>query len=159
MDWVKNCWVARRLTALQLEQGTLNHLPVVNPGVQEPWTYLEAKQKHCWGHARALHMVSTSYASYGLYPSHDAPQVPTLLGVVASVCTTLLIRTQQLPTLLGGDVSVLGRFTTLSHSETHKAEVLLEKRDVQEKAWLLRRGWTFATKSGLFFAKFLTEHT
>ena len=85
-------------------------------------------------------MVSTSYASYGLYPSHDARQVPTLLGVVASVCTTLLIRTQQLPTLLGGDVSVLGRFTTLSHSETHKAEVLLEKRDVQEKAWLLRRG-------------------
>ena len=25
--------------------------------------------------------------SYGLYPSQDAIQVPTLLGVVASVCT------------------------------------------------------------------------
>ena len=25
--------------------------------------------------------------TYGLYPSHDALQVPTLLGVVASVCT------------------------------------------------------------------------
>ena len=38
--------------------------------------------------------------TYGLYPSHNAPQVPTLLGVVASVCTPLPTRTQQLPTLL-----------------------------------------------------------
>jgi len=38
---------------------------------------------------------------YGLYPSHDALQVPILLGVVASVCTPLPTRTQQLPTLLG----------------------------------------------------------
>ena len=34
--------------------------------------------------------------TYGLYPSHDALQVPTLLGVVASVCTPLPTRTQQL---------------------------------------------------------------
>ena len=38
--------------------------------------------------------------TYGLYPSYDALQVPTLLGVVASVCTPLPTRTQQLPTLL-----------------------------------------------------------
>ena len=38
--------------------------------------------------------------TYGLYPSHDALWVPTLLGVVASVCTPLPTRTQQLPTLL-----------------------------------------------------------
>ena len=38
--------------------------------------------------------------TYGLYPSHNALQVPTLLGVVASVCTPLPTRTQQLPTLL-----------------------------------------------------------
>ena len=38
--------------------------------------------------------------TYGLYPSHDALQVPTLLGVVASVCTPLPTRMQQLPTLL-----------------------------------------------------------
>ena len=38
--------------------------------------------------------------TYGLYPSHDALQVPTLLGVVASVCSPLATRTQQLPTLL-----------------------------------------------------------
>ena len=38
--------------------------------------------------------------TYGLYPSHNALQVPRLLGVVASVCTPLPTRTQQLPTLL-----------------------------------------------------------
>ena len=38
--------------------------------------------------------------NYGLYSSHDALQVPNLLGVVASVCTPLPTRTQQLPTLL-----------------------------------------------------------
>ena len=36
--------------------------------------------------------------TYGLYPSHDALQVPTLLGVVASVCTPQPTCTQQLPT-------------------------------------------------------------
>ena len=38
--------------------------------------------------------------SYGLYPSHYALQVLTLLGVVASVYTLLPTRTQQLSTLL-----------------------------------------------------------
>ena len=38
--------------------------------------------------------------TYGLYPSNDARQVPTLLGVVASVCTPPPTGTQQLPTLL-----------------------------------------------------------
>ena len=46
----------------------------------------------------------THYAAitktYGLYSSHDALQVPNLLGAVASVCTPLPTRTQQLPTLL-----------------------------------------------------------
>ena len=38
--------------------------------------------------------------TYGLYPSHDSLQVPTLWGVVASVCTPLPTRAQQLPSLL-----------------------------------------------------------
>ena len=38
--------------------------------------------------------------TYGLYSSHDALQVTNLLGVVASVCRPLPIRTQQLSTLL-----------------------------------------------------------
>ena len=35
-----------------------------------------------------------------LYPSHDALQIPTLLGVFKSVCIPLSTRTKQLPTLL-----------------------------------------------------------
>ena len=38
--------------------------------------------------------------SYGLYLSHDALLVPTLLGVVACVCTPLPTCMQQLPILL-----------------------------------------------------------
>ena len=38
--------------------------------------------------------------TYGLYPSHDALQVPTLLGVVVTVSTPLPTCKQQLPTLL-----------------------------------------------------------
>ena len=53
--------------------------------------------QHCWAtHAHYTWLTKT----YGLYSSHDALQVPTLLGVVASVCTPLPTRTQQLPTLL-----------------------------------------------------------
>ena len=49
----------------------------------------------------AMHAHYTwSTKSYGLYPSHRALQVPTLLGVVASFCTPLPTRTQQRPTLL-----------------------------------------------------------
>ena len=54
-----------------------------------------------WGHARVVHMVSFEITkSYGLYSSHNAMQVLTLLGVVASVCRPLPTRTQHLPTLL-----------------------------------------------------------
>ena len=36
----------------------------------------------------ATHTYYTEFAkSYGLYPSHDAPQVLTLMGVVAAICT------------------------------------------------------------------------
>ena len=42
--------------------------------------------------------------NYGLHPSHDALQVPTLLGVVASVSTPPPTCTQQLPTLLAQQV-------------------------------------------------------
>ena len=38
--------------------------------------------------------------SYGLYPSYDALQIPTLFRAVSSICTPLPTRTQQLPTLL-----------------------------------------------------------
>ena len=64
--------------------------------------------QQCWIRLRSSsNIVGATHAhyawftnTYGLYPSHDALQVPTLLGVVASVCTPLPTRTQQLPTLL-----------------------------------------------------------
>ena len=43
--------------------------------------------------------------TYGLYPSHDALQVPALLGVVASVCTPLPTHSTN-PNIIG--VTMLG---------------------------------------------------
>ena len=64
--------------------------------------------RRCWirlhGSSNIVGATHAHYAwitkTYGLYSSHDALQVPTLSGVVASVCTPLPKRTQQLPTLL-----------------------------------------------------------
>ena len=64
--------------------------------------------QQCWirlhGSSNIVGATHAHYAwitkTYGLYSSHDALQVPNLLGVVASVCTPLPTRTQQLPTLL-----------------------------------------------------------
>ena len=64
--------------------------------------------QQCWIRLHSSsNIVGTAHAhyawftkTYGLYPSHDALQVPTLLGVVASVCTPLPTHTQQIPTLL-----------------------------------------------------------
>ena len=64
--------------------------------------------QQCWIPLHSSsNIVGATHAHYawftktsGLYPSHDALQVPTLLGVVASVCTPLPTRTQKLQTLL-----------------------------------------------------------
>ena len=49
----------------------------------------------------ATHAHYTRFTkTYGLCPSHDALQVPTLLRVVASICTPLPTWMQQLPTML-----------------------------------------------------------
>ena len=53
--------------------------------------------QHCWDQAHSLRM---DYKDLWLVFSHDALQVPNLLGVVSSVCTPLPTHTQQLPTLL-----------------------------------------------------------
>ena len=55
----------------------------------------------------AMHAHYTWFTtSYGLQPSHDALQIPTLLGAVSSICTPLPTRTQQLTTMLGVVASV-----------------------------------------------------
>ena len=64
---------------------------------QQCWIRLQSSS-NIVGAAHAHYAWFTK--TYGLYPSHDALQVPTLLGVVASVCTPLPTGMQQLPTLL-----------------------------------------------------------
>ena len=61
--------------------------------------------------------------TYGLYSSHDALQVPSLLGVVTSVCTPLPTRTEQLPTLLAQQCwGLLRPFARSLSSETHNLQ-------------------------------------
>ena len=65
--------------------------------VQQCWIRLHSSSNNV-GATHAYYAWFTT--AYGFYPSHDALKVPTLLGVVACVCTPLPTRTQQLPTLL-----------------------------------------------------------
>ena len=99
------CWMLLRVVAQSLK-------PVKLFSQQLP-TFLLFRDRRsvaqqCWIRLHSSsNIVGATHAhyawftkTYGLYPSHDALQVPTLLGVVASVCTPLPTRTQQLPTLL-----------------------------------------------------------
>ena len=83
-------------------------LKPVKPLNQQLPTFLSFRDRRsvaqqCWirlhsssNFVRATHAHYAWFTTtYGLYPSHDAPQVPTLLWVVASVCTPLPTRTQQ----------------------------------------------------------------
>ena len=99
------CWMLLRVVAKSLK-------PVKLFSQQLP-TFLLFRDRRsvaqqCWIRLHSSsNIVGATHAhyawftkTYGLYPSHDARQVPTFLGVVASVCTPLPTRTQQLPTLL-----------------------------------------------------------
>ena len=99
------CWMLLRVVAQSLK-------PVKLFSQQLP-TFLLFRDRRSVAQRRWIRLHSSSniigarHAHYAwftktcvLYPSHDALQVPTLLGVVASVCTPLLTLTQQLPTLL-----------------------------------------------------------
>ena len=61
------------------------------------WVRLRSSFHHCLGHAGILHMVSQVL---WVVSSCGALQIPTLLGVIVSVCTPLPTRTQKLSTLL-----------------------------------------------------------
>ena len=58
---------------------------------QQCWTRLH-NSSNIVGAVHAHYALFTM--TYGLYPFHNALQVPELLGVVASVCTPLPTRTQ-----------------------------------------------------------------
>ena len=99
------CWMLLRFVAQSLK-------PVKLFSQQLPTFLLfldrRSVAQQCWirlhSSSNIVEVAHAHYAlftkTYGLYPSHNALQVPTLLGVDASVCTPLPTRTQQLPTLL-----------------------------------------------------------
>ena len=100
------CWMLLRVVAQSLKPVKLfsQQLPTFllfrdrRSVTQQCWIRLHSSSNTVGAtHAHYAWFTKT----YGLYPSHDALQVPTLLGqVVASVCTPLPTRTQQLPSLL-----------------------------------------------------------
>ena len=99
------CWMLLRVVAQSLRPVKLfsQQLPTFllfrdrRSVAQQRWIRLHSSS-NIVGAAHAHYAWFTK--TYGLCPSHDALQVLTLLEVVASVCTPLPTRTQQLPTLL-----------------------------------------------------------
>ena len=99
LDVVACCWA--KFDTGQTFLPTTPNIPFV------PWSPKRLAQQ-CWirlhNFSNIVGATHAHYAwitkTYGLYSSHDALQVPNLLGVVASVCTPLPTRTQQLPILL-----------------------------------------------------------
>ena len=99
------CWILLRVVAQSLKTVKLfsQQLPTFplfrdrRGVVQQCWICLHSSSNIVGAtHAHYTWITKT----YGLYSSHNALQVPNLLGVVAPVCTPLPTRTQQLPTLL-----------------------------------------------------------
>ena len=85
------CWMLLRVVAQSLKAVKLSsqQLPTFllfrdrRSVLQQCWIRLH-NSSNIVGAAHAHYVWFTK--TYGLYPSHDALQVPTLLGVVASVC-------------------------------------------------------------------------
>ena len=126
------CWMLLRVVAQSLKPVKLFS--------QRLSTFLFFRDRRnvaqqCWIRLdNSSNIVGATHAHYacftkthGLYPSHDALQVPTLLGVVASVCTPLPTCTQQLPTLLAQQCWELLR--PFARSLRTKASVLLESHN------------------------------
>ena len=103
---VSCCWMLLRVVAQSLRPVKLvsQQLPTFfflfrdrRSLLQQYWIRLRSSSNIVGAtHAHYAWITKT----YGLYSSHDALQVPNLLGVVASVCTPLPTRTQQCRELL-----------------------------------------------------------
>ena len=90
-SWANNCPSQYFFCSMIADVGTMLDQCWINVGsIFTPLPTLLLLATHA--HYTRIHPISR--------PSHDALQVATLLGVIASLCTPLLQRTQQLPTLL-----------------------------------------------------------
>ena len=130
------CWMLLRVVAQSLKPVKLfsQQLPTFllfrdrRSVAQQCWIRLHSSSNIVGAtHAHYAWITKT----YGLYSSHDALQVPNLLGVVASVCTPLPTRTQQLPTLLAQQCWELlrpfARSLILSSQPRDKVSILVDK--------------------------------
>ena len=105
--------------------------------------------QQCWIHLHSSsNIVGATHAhyawstkTYGLYPSHNALQVPNLLGVVASVCTPLPTRTQQLPTLLAQQCWELLRSFSCSLTMVFRAAHTSHARVLRYQDFSVIRSW------------------
>ena len=110
--WMLLCVVAQSLKPVKLFSQQLPTFLLFRDRrnvAQQCWIRLHSSF-NIVGAAHAYYAWFTK--TYGLYPSHDTLQVPTLLAVVASVCTPLPTRTQQLPTLLAQRLGVVASICT-----------------------------------------------
>ena len=98
LDVVTCC--SAKFEAGQTFQPTTPNISFVTRSPKHSSTMLD----HLHSSSNIVGATHTHYTSitktYGLYSSHDALQVPNLLGVVASICTPLPTSMQELPTLL-----------------------------------------------------------
>ena len=108
------CWMLFRVVAQSLKpvKRYCQQLPTFllfcdsRSVAQQRWIRLHGSSNIVGAtHANCAWITKT----YGSCSSHDALQVPNLLGIVASVCTPLPTRTQQLPTLLAQQCWELSR--------------------------------------------------
>ena len=138
------CWILLRVFAQSLKPVKLfsQQLPTFllfrdrRSVAQQCWIRLHSSS-NIVGAAHAHYAWFTK--TYGLYPSLDALQVPTLLGVVASVYTALPTCTQQLPNFLAQQCWELLRPFARSLSGSGYAGEFLQRKNTSptfaQTAW------------------------
>ena len=132
--------------------------------------------QQCWIRLHSSsNIVGAAYAryawftkTYGLYPSHDTLQVPTLLGGVASVCTPLPTCTQQLPTLLAEQcwellrpfARSLSSFTsTKCGYDINFLNVIENMLNIAKNVWIFKKETTtFEFSSLTFYGPFSIQY-
>ena len=87
--------------------------------------------QQCWVRLHRYSDIAGATLAHYTWSSHDALQVPILLGVVAHFRTPLLTRTQQLSTLLAQQCWDFKK--SLCHQATVQNHSLINKHSVQKQ--------------------------
>ena len=86
--------------------------------------------QQCWVRLYRYSDIAGATHAHYTWSSHDALQVPILLGVVAHFCTPMFARTQQLSTLLAQRCWEFKK--SLCHQATVQNHSLINKHSVQK---------------------------